>query len=55
MLRLASPELVLAGAPPAPVGLANVSEPVTLDQRTETPEEPSAGVGRENTGGQFGK
>ena len=52
MLRLASPELVLAGAPPAAVGLADASEPVTLDPGTETPAEPSAGEGREKTGGQ---
>jgi conjugal transfer pilus assembly protein TraI len=55
MLRLASPELVLAGAPPAPVGLANVSEAVTLDAGTETPGEPSAGEGRENTSRQVGE
>ena len=49
MLRLASPELVLAGAPPAAVGLADASEPVTLEPGTETPAEPSAGEGREKT------
>ena len=52
MLRLASPELVLAGAPPAAVGLADASEPVTWTPGTETPAEPSAGEGREKTGGQ---
>jgi hypothetical protein len=52
MLRLASPDLVLAGAPPAAVGLADASEPVTSEPGTETPVEPSAGEGRENTGGQ---
>ena len=42
MLRLASPDLVLAGAPPAPVGLALASEPVTLEMASEPPAEPSA-------------
>ena len=42
MLRLASPDLVLAGAPPAPVGLALASEPVTLETASEPPAEPSA-------------
>jgi hypothetical protein len=55
MLRLASPELVLAGAPPVPVGLANVSEAVTLEPGTETPAELSAGEGREKTGRQLGE
>ena len=49
MLRLASPELVLAGAPPAAVALAVASEPVTLDPVPETPAEPSVGEGREKT------
>ena len=52
MLRLASPDLVLAGAPPAAVGLAVASEPVTLDAGTMTPVESSAGEGREKTGRQ---
>jgi conjugal transfer pilus assembly protein TraI len=55
MLRLASPDLVLAGAPPAAVGLADASEPLTLDAGTETPGEPSAGEGTENAGGQVGE
>jgi conjugal transfer pilus assembly protein TraI len=53
MLRLASPELVLAGAPPAAVGLAVASEPVTWDAGTKTPAESSAGEGREKTGRQL--
>jgi conjugal transfer pilus assembly protein TraI len=42
MLRLASPDLVLAGAPPAPVGLAVASEPTTLETASEPPTGPSA-------------
>jgi conjugal transfer pilus assembly protein TraI len=42
MLRLASPDLVLAGAPPAPVGLALPSAPVTLEMASEPPTGPSA-------------
>ena len=51
MLRLASPDLVLAGAPPAAVRLAGASAPVTLDLETEMPAESPAGEGRENTDG----
>ena len=42
MLRLASPDLVLAGAPPAAVGLALPCVPVTLETASEPPAEPSA-------------
>jgi conjugal transfer pilus assembly protein TraI len=42
MLRLASPDLVLAGAPPAAVGLALASEPATLEMVSEVPVERSA-------------
>ena len=44
MLRLASPELVLAA-----VGLAVAPEPVTLDAGPQTPAESPAGEGREKT------
>ena len=42
MLRLASPDLVLAGAPPAPVGLALASEAAGLEMASEPSVEVSA-------------
>jgi len=42
MLRLASPDLVLAGAPPAPVGLALASEVAALEMASEPSVEVSA-------------
>ncbi len=53
MLRLASPELVLAGAPPAAIGLADASEPETFDPGIEGPTKPSESEGSGKTGRQL--
>ncbi len=45
MLRLASPDLVLAGVPPAPVGVALASEPAPLETASEPPaDEPTEAI-----------